>query len=298
MARRTWDWSWQRYTAARPLEATDGIRARSRRGRIGDTWWSQRFVDVLESFRMGARLTRGRRYARSGQVMDLEVTPGRVTAKVQGTRRTPYAVRIAVRTLPEEDWARVEARLAAEAVHLARLLAGEMPPDVEDAFAACSLSLFPASTRELTTSCSCPDWANPCKHLAATYYILAERFDEDPFLVFAWRGRPREALLDRLRAQRCAVTGADTGDAFQAGAGLEAGRPLGEDLERFWLPGADLSDLVAEPRKAEVPDVALQELGPLPAAARDAAAALSEAYAAMVARAVERAYEGRGGRAL
>ncbi len=243
---------------------------------------------------MGARLTRGRRYARSGQVMSLEVAPGLVTARVQGTRRTPYDVRIGVRTLPEDDWARVEERLATEAVHLARLLAGEMPPDVEDAFAACSLSLFPASTAELDTRCSCPDWANPCKHLAATYYILAERFDDDPFLVLAWRGRPRTVLMDRLRALRAGPggTGQPTGrDGVPAAV---ADRPLGHDLERFWLPGADLSDLVHEPRAAEVADVVLRELGPLPAAARSTTDAISGAYDTLVARAVERAYGGGG----
>jgi len=288
MPRRHWDWSWSRYSPACPLEAEGGIRARSQRGQIGESWWSQRFVQVLESFRMGARLTRGRRYARSGQVMDLDVAPGLVTAKVQGTRARPYDVRIGVHMLPEDDWSRVEDRLAAEAVHLARLLAGEMPPDVEDAFAACSLSLFPASSYELETSCSCPDWANPCKHLAATYYILAERFDDDPFLVFAWRGRPRALLMERLRARR-----GGSGDGLPDGGGAPAdeGRPLGDDLDRFWLPGGDLSDLVHEPRAAEVPDVVLRELGPLPAAAHPTAAALADAYAAMVARALERAYE-------
>jgi len=209
MARRRSRYShysdYRRYSAARPLEAKEGIKAKSQRGPVGETWWSQRFITVLESFRIGARLQRGLRYARTGQVLDLTVAPGLVTAKVQGTRRTPYKIRIEVDTLKENDWTKVEAQLAAQAGYLARLLAGEMPRDVEEAFATCRLSLFPASTQQVRTSCSCPDWSNPCKHIAASYYLLAERFDEDPFLVFAWRGRPRGSLLTNLRALR-AVT--------------------------------------------------------------------------------------------
>ena len=286
MARHTW--TWRSYPAARPRQAKEGIRARSRRGQIGDTWWSRRFIEVLESFNMGARLGRGRRYARSGQVMDLSVTPGRVTAKVQGTRRQPYSVRIDVRMLSEADWRSVEDRLAAEAVYLARLLAGEMPPDVEEAFAACSLSLFPASTRELTTECSCPDWANPCKHLAATYYIVAEAFDDDPFLVFAWRGRPRHVLLDRLRALRGASRGTSVPIAF-----VDDDAPLGEELDGFWSRGADLSDLVSAPLPLDDPTVVLRELGPLPRGiARGAETRLAKAYARFTAGAAERALEG------
>ena len=182
---------------SKPLPA-EGIRAKSRRGAIGDTWWSQRFIGILEGFELGGRLARGRNYARRGQVLELSVEPGAVRARVQGSRATPYAVAIRLRALPEKDWARVEAALASRAVFLAKLLAGEMPADIEEAFAACRLSLFPAADKDLKTSCTCPDWSNPCKHIAATYYLLAEAFDDDPFLILAWRGRRRDQLLARL----------------------------------------------------------------------------------------------------
>ena len=92
--------------------------------------------------------------------------------------------------------------MAAQALPLAQLLAGEMPRDIEELFAACKVALFPRRTRELTARCTCPDWENPCKHIAAVYYLLAERFDDDPFLIFAWRGRSQDELLERLRALR------------------------------------------------------------------------------------------------
>jgi uncharacterized Zn finger protein len=188
------------FPPSKPLPA-EGIRARSRRGAIGDTWWSQRFIGILESFDLGGRLARGRNYARRGQVLELSIEAGRIRARVQGSRPTPYAVSIRLRVLPEKDWARVEAALATRAAFLAKLLAGEMPTDIEAAFADCRLSLFPTTAGDLVTRCTCPDVSNPCKHIAATYYLLAEAFDDDPFLILAWRGRTRDQLLARLLGQ-------------------------------------------------------------------------------------------------
>ena len=163
----------------------DGLQAKSKRGAIGETWWSQRFIEVLEDFHEGPRLARGRAYARRGQVIDLDVEAGEVGARVQGSRARPYSVSIGVTVLDDTDWARVEEAMASQALFLARLLAGEMPREIEDAFAATGLSLFPATADDLATDCSCPDWENPCKHVAAVYYLLAEAFDRDPFLIFA-----------------------------------------------------------------------------------------------------------------
>lgn len=176
--------------------------ARSTRGRIGEQWWSRRFVEVLESFALGSRLTRGRSYARKGQVVSLDVGPGEVRASVQGTRRTPYRVSIGLTPFPELVWAKLEVTLAEQAIHSARLLAGEMPAELEDVLAAAGAPLFPQRAQDLTMTCSCPDVAVPCKHIAATFYLLAEAFDEDPFRILAWRGRDREQLLSRLRELR------------------------------------------------------------------------------------------------
>src|SRR3990172_5012890 len=156
----------------RPVE--DGLRAKSKRGPIGETWWSQRFTAVLEDFHEGPRLARGRAYARRGQVIDMDVEAGEVSARVQGSRARPYTVSIGVTVLDDADWARVVEAMASQAVFLARLLAGEMPREIGDAFAATGLSLFPATADDLRTDCSCPDWENPCKHIAAVYYLLAE----------------------------------------------------------------------------------------------------------------------------
>ncbi|MEW1590361.1 SWIM zinc finger family protein, partial [Micromonospora vinacea] len=192
----------------RPRRVDGGLRARSARGAIGRSWWSRRFLEVLESFALGTRLTRGRSYARAGQVLTLDIGPGRVSAVVQGSRPQPYQVSIALEPFPAALWSRIENELAGQAFFSARLLAGDLPDELEELFAAAGAPLFPAAVDELTQRCNCPDFAVPCKHLAATFYLLAEAFDADPFELLHWRGRSRAELLDALRARRAATTGA------------------------------------------------------------------------------------------
>lgn len=188
--------------ATRPRAVEGGLVARSTRGDIGEHWWSRRFVEVLESFALGSRLTRGKNYARRGQVVSLAVSSGAVAAVVQGSRRTPYRVRIGLAPFSELVWAKVEVALAEQAIYSARLLAGELPVELEQVFAAAGAPLFPGRAADLAMSCSCPDGEVPCKHLAATFYLLAESLDDDPFQLLHWRGRDRQALLRRLRELR------------------------------------------------------------------------------------------------
>jgi uncharacterized Zn finger protein len=281
------------YEPSRPLPAEGGIEARSRRGAIGETWWSMRFIELLESFGVGSRLKRGRTYARAGQVVELEVEHGVVLAKVQGSRYSPYRVRIRFKALSESQWRRAEKAMASQALPLAKLLAGEMPHDVEELLASCKLTLFPRSARELTATCTCPDGANPCKHIAAVYYILAERFDEDPFLIFAWRGRDQDELLQRLRARRLpagrgAATSARPARAAQA---PEPGASLSTVLDSFWQSGPELDALHVSPLAGEAPDALLRQLGPAPVevGGRNLAELLVPAYATLAQAAEQRA---------
>lgn len=263
--------------ATKPL-AADGIRARSRRGEIGETWWSRRFIEMLESFDMGARLTRGRRYARAGQVLELEVEPGEVTARVQGSRRLPYAVRIGTLTLSPKDWARVEEMMASRAVFLAKLLAGEMPHDIEQAFAETRLSLFPVSAGDLSSDCSCPDWANPCKHIAAAYYLLAEAFDADPFLIFRWRGRDRDELLTNLVVHPAGAAGPQARDMWDVPTVDVAS--LADSIDRFWEADGTNDEEPHRPRVASIADGILRGLEPglIDVAGQSLAEVLAPAY--------------------
>ncbi|MEU5964407.1 SWIM zinc finger family protein [Micromonospora parva] len=270
----------------RPRRVDGGLRARSARGAIGRSWWSRRFLEVLESFALGTRLTRGRSYARAGQVLTLDITPGRVSAVVQGSRPQPYQVSIGVRPFPAALWSRIENELAGQAFFSARLLAGDLPDELEELFAAAGAPLFPAAVDELTQRCNCPDFAVPCKHLAATFYLLAEAFDADPFELLHWRGRSRAELLDELRARRAAVTGAtpppppvdepsepdDAGSAVDVPTPVGAARalaglsvtPLAEAADRFWSAPVPLPD--RPPRLVTGTDLLLRQLG-APAAA-------------------------------
>src|SRR5918992_169655 len=125
-SRRGWEpWHRRRWEPTEPLPVLDGLRTKSRRGQIGETWWSQRFLTVLEALVDQGRLARGRNYARRGQVVSLDVKPGHVTAQVQGTRPKPYTVRLAVRLLKGTEWRRAEEAIGSQAVFLARLLSGE-----------------------------------------------------------------------------------------------------------------------------------------------------------------------------
>jgi uncharacterized Zn finger protein len=194
------------YPPTTPRKVKGGIRARSRQGDFGSSWWARRWQAVLEACHMGPRLERGQNYARGGQVRDLEIHKGEVTARVQGTRRDPYEVSLVVDLLTPAECARLAARLREQALFTARLLAGEMPYEIENVFQSAGLELFPNPGRDLSTSCSCPDSANPCKHIAAVYLLLGEVFDNDPFLLFRLRGLDRDQLLDLLTGDKAAKT--------------------------------------------------------------------------------------------
>jgi len=264
----TWGSYWGYYKPAKPKEVKDGIKAKSKRGAIGETWWSKRWIDVLESFDMGARLTRGRSYARKGQVISIDVRKGEVTAKVQGTRPKPYTVKIQLNPISEPEWDKVTAVMASKAIFAAKLLSGEMPLDIEDAFSEVGISLFPGARKELETECSCPDWANPCKHIAAVYYLLAERFDEDPFLIFKLRGRTKDEIIEALREKRAAATSVEEeseaiteSDVSRTG---EKVKPLEECLDSFWQAGDALDSFSVNPAPPEVENAILKRLGESP----------------------------------
>ncbi|GLW12393.1 hypothetical protein Misp01_75210 [Microtetraspora sp. NBRC 13810] len=237
---------------APPIRVEGGIRARSTRGSIGQEWWSRRFVDILEAVCDPGRLTRGRSYARRGQVLTLDLAPGEVTATIQGSRPEPYDARIGIDAYGAADWTRIEEALAGQALYRAKLLAGEMPPEILDVFDALRLPLFPA---ELDMECSCPDSGHPCKHLSAALYLLGEAFDDDPFLVLAWRGRSKEALLDSLRGLG--------GDEEEPDPLRVAEEPFGDRLGDFYSTAIPLSRLrVRATGAAPPPDLLLRVLEP------------------------------------
>lgn len=165
-------------------------------------WWAQRWVDVLESFGWVRRLARARNYAREGNVLNIEFQGSKVQSQVQGTAPEPYQVSLSLDPFDDEQWQYVIESMAERAIFSAKLLAGEMPQNIEEVFTANGLSLFPLTKFDIHSKCSCPDPANPCKHIGAVYYLLGDRFSEDPFVLFQLRGRTKEQILTALRQMR------------------------------------------------------------------------------------------------
>lgn len=294
MARSRGRWrDWGSFPRSKPRRVEGGIKARSRRGKFGDTWWAGRWIQVLESFGWDARLQRGRSYARLGQVLEYHITCGLVTAKVQGSRRRPYDIEIKVKPLSPEEWDQVTRAMAGQALFAAKLLADEMPQNIEEAFAAARLTLFPQSEQDIDTFCSCPDWANPCKHIAAVYYILGEAFDRDPFMIFQLRGRGRQELAAALREERSTLASSEVeGHAGAEGEPWDLDQPLEECLNRFWEAGEELAGFRVSVLPPAVPEALLKRLGPLPQleSRKDTTAILYESYRAVSRRALEMAF--------
>ena len=167
-----------------------------------DTRWSDQFISMLESLRMGTTFSVGRRYARAGHVRSLTISSSVVTALVLDEDGATYRSRIATRAFCAADWSRIERALAQEAIHAAKLLAGQLPEDLDRVLGGFGLSLFPQSLADLVMDCDCPGWQKPCRHLTAACYVLAESFDNDPFGILAWRGKGRDELLEQLRGHR------------------------------------------------------------------------------------------------
>ncbi len=257
---------WRAYRKASPRRPPPerGIKVK----KIGATWWGQRWIDALEhlSREYSNRLARGRTYARAGRVHDLDVKPGRVTARVTGSRATPYKVTLRIALLEAAAWEKAIGAMAKQALFAAELLAGHMPREIDSAFRASGRSLFPATERDLQTDCSCPDWANPCKHVAAAHYVLGEAFDQDPFLLFELRGRAKDDVLAALRKLRA---GADGGAAAAGPAAPAVGaiptvslaRVQPDEFERRRGPAANLHLRIEPPAS---PAALLRQLGAPP----------------------------------
>lgn len=243
-----------------PRRVKGGIKARFKQNGHKN-WWAERWIKTLEDFEMGARLGRGREYANKGQVKSLKIKKGSVTAKVQGSRRIPYNVTIKVKMLNEQDWSKLTQKFAEPSI-AADLLIGRMPDYIERIFDDNRLSLFPSKIEDLDTKCTCPDWANPCKHIAAVYILLGDEFDSDPFLIFRLRGIERDELLEvsgfkpSLSIQT-AIKNDDKEESIH--------EPLPTDIDKFWGDVKQQQDHRADPaRIPEMHAALVQQLGRFP----------------------------------
>jgi uncharacterized Zn finger protein len=172
---------------------------------IAREWWAQRWIDVLEGFGFRQRMARARNYAKEGNVLSLEFTESSVVAVVQGSATEPYNVQLHLEPFSDEQWGYVVESLAEQALFSAKLLSGQMPQTIEEVFTTNGLSLFPFNQFDIHSNCDCPDPVNPCKHIGAVYYLLGDRFGEDPFVLFQLRGRNKAEIIQALRDRRAEI---------------------------------------------------------------------------------------------
>lgn len=170
------------------------------------TWWGKRFILALESFSDSARLGRGRSYANNGKVLNYKIDQNEITATVRGSvnpyfgvyKEPKYSINIEIKPIDKTNWSKAIKYISSKASFVSKLLMNEVPDNIEEAFADLGLHLLPHSQKDFKTSCSCPDYANPCKHIAGVYYVVASQLDHNPFLLFELRGLSKEALQAEL----------------------------------------------------------------------------------------------------
>jgi uncharacterized Zn finger protein len=184
-------------------------------------------------------------------VLSIEETRDNIAARVLGSQCTTYRINIKIAPLTDAQSDKAIDALAKQAIFSAQLLAGEMPQEIEQAFESAMVSLFPSQRHDLETDCSCPDYANPCKHVAAAHYILGERFDEDPFLIFRLRGRTQEQVMQELRKRRAGADEAIEEETEES----KAGSALEDCVANYWEFGAPLEgySVAIRPPTIEMP---------------------------------------------
>jgi uncharacterized Zn finger protein len=222
-------------------------------------WWAQRWIDVLESFGWRRRLERARNYVREGRVQALKFQGPQVLAQVQGTAPEPYEVSLGLDPFTDEQWSYVIEELSTRAIFAAKLLAGEMPQTIEDAFTASGLSLFPFSKFDIHSTCDCPDPVNPCKHIGAVYYLLGDYFSQNPFILFELRGRTKAQIIETLRQLRSTPEAASETQSTTKHLSV-----LPDLASRFWQYNAQLDPSLVVIAPPPTQENVLDVLGPFP----------------------------------
>ena len=209
---------------------------------IAATFWGKAWCQNLEQYGdYENRIPRGRAYVRNGSVLDLKIGTARVDALVSGTHL--YSVAIEIRPLKSQVWNGTKRACTGRIGSLLELLQGKLSREVMEVVTHPQTGLFPEPA-EISFRCSCPDWANPCKHIAAVYYLLGERFDEDPFLLFELRGRSKEQVIAGLRERRAAEAGAAPTPHFAEAAEAVEAPSLAECLDHYWAMGEQAANII------------------------------------------------------
>ena len=247
------------------------------------TWWGQRFIAALEQFTDSARLARGRGYANSSRILSSQLKQGEMSAKIRGNKNPYYGVYeepvyttvISLKPISDGDWQLLIRHLGSRAAFVSRLLLNEMPDNIEKPFELLDLHLLPHSAKDFKTKCSCPDYENPCKHIAGLCYFLSAQLDQDPFLLFELRGLPLAKLFEQLRKTSLGKALAQTREAqqedlmpfvesyFTRPKALILSGPC--DPKAFWGSQKQLPEIASSQTTGPVPALLVKKGGDFPA---------------------------------
>ncbi|MCU0550913.1 MAG: SWIM zinc finger family protein [Leptolyngbya sp. Prado105] len=248
---------------------------------ISRTWWGNKFIEALEKFTDSGRLSRGRAYRKNDRIRQLEITDGVITAKVRGNvnpyfgvyKEPIYETEITIHPISRAQWTSAIAYIASKASFISKLLLNEMPDNIEDAFTQLNLNLLPKSKKDFHTECSCPDYSNPCKHIAGVYYRIAAELDQDPFLLFELRGISRtklqaelaktplgQALASELNRQAATP---ESVESFFTRPELRP-MPANMTLKEFWQGSKSLPKEIERPPQSSVSGILVKKQGDFP----------------------------------
>ena len=184
-------------------KAKKKAKTSTQRVKFGQTWWGEQWLNALTNIDYDNRLPRGRAYAGNGSVLETKISVNSIKAKVEGSSPRPYSISITVPLFTQEQKANLVSGIKKNPFILFKLLNREMPQELHRLALDQRIKLFPSTWKDFIMDCSCPDWAVPCKHLAAVIYVISREIDANPFLVMQLHGLD---LMDELKAEETGIT--------------------------------------------------------------------------------------------
>ncbi len=253
----------------KPRRVRGGVRLVEATWPASQPWIARRWLEAVERCAPEAGIREGFEYARRGQTRSLVIEPGRIVASVQGRQLGPYRLVISAPTYDKATWESVATTMGDQAIHSAKLLAGDLTEGLEEVFTSAGMPLAPTGPDDLRVMCTCAEHAAQpglwCKHACCVGLLVVQVLGNDPFAIFTLRGLPADDLLERLRERRAAAAGPTSGRrGLSSKGGAGAGPPLEDSLDRFWEAGPDLDSLETPLRPPEVSHALLRRLGPSP----------------------------------
>ncbi|MCE5223023.1 SWIM zinc finger family protein [bacterium] len=254
--RGNWDFV-SRWMETKPKQVEHGIKAIHQKGQFCEEWWGKRWMEIIESYHLGERLARGKRYARTGQVIEINFMPGKIKASVQGSQHNPYQVEISVKIWTKKEWDLFFTFIKSDPLLLSQMISGKLTPDLEKKLYSRGINLFPVKYTDFTTDCSCPDWSNPCKHVAAVFFLITEYLDKNPLILFEMRGKDQSEIIENLLPTNSEKELIPTKSVVNS-------KECPLSVERFWESDQDIQDPIYYTKQMEFDALLIHQMGSFP----------------------------------